>query len=239
MRFQGPGTRSRLSGVVSVIAIDGPVAAGKTVVGRALAQRLGFKYLDTGVMYRAITWLALRNGVPIEDATALGELADTHPVRMKGQQSDQVLVGEHVVGEELRDSQVNQTVSLVARVPAVRRALVHQQQVLAEEGDIVVVGRDIGTVVLPDAGLKVFLSASPERRARRRWGETRGQDQAPEFQQVLAETKARDEIDSHRADSPLKPALDAFLLDTDDLSVDQVVEQILCRMQEQAMAGDR
>jgi cytidylate kinase len=225
--------------LISVIAIDGPVAAGKTVVGRALAQRLGFKYLDTGVMYRAITWLALRNEIPLEDEAALGDLADTHPVRLKGQQSDQVLVGEHQVGEELRDPRVTQRVSLVARMPAVRRALVRQQRVLAEEGDIIVVGRDIGTVVLPDAGLKVFLSASPERRARRRWQETRGQGQAPEYQQVLAETKARDEIDSHRADSPLTPALDAFLLDTDELSVDQVVGRILCRMQELTVAGER
>jgi cytidylate kinase len=190
-------------------------------------------------MYRAITWLALRNGVPIEDEAALGEMADTHPVRLKGRQSDQVLVGDHQVGDELRDSQVTQAVSLVARVPAVRRALVRQQRVLAEEGDIIVVGRDIGTVVLPDAGLKVFLSASPERRARRRWQETRGQGQATEFQQVLAETKARDDIDSHRADSPLTPAPDAFILDTDELSVDQVVEQVLCRIQEQTVAGDR
>ncbi|MBP99308.1 MAG: cytidylate kinase [Acidobacteria bacterium] len=239
MRFQSPDPRSRLSGVVSVIAIDGPVAAGKTVVGRALAQRLDFRYLDTGVMYRAIAWLALRDGLPIEDEMALGKLAETHPVRLKGQQSDQVLVGEHQVGEELRGSLVSQTVSLVARIPAVRRALVQQQRVLAEEGDIVVVGRDIGTVVLPDAGLKVFLSASPEHRARRRWRETQGQSQAPEFQQVLAETKARDEIDSSRADSPLMPALDAFLLDTDELSVDQVVERILSRIRELTAAGER
>jgi cytidylate kinase len=195
--------------------------------------------LDTGVMYRAITWLALRDGLPIEDEAALGKLAETQPVRLRSRQSDQVLVGEHQVGEELRGPQVSQSVSLVARIPAVRRALVRQQRVLAEEGDIVVVGRDIGTVVLPDAAFKVFLSASPERRARRRWLESQGQSQAPEFQRVLAETKARDEIDSSRADSPLMPALDAFLLDTDALSVDQVVERILSRMRELTAAGER
>ena len=213
--------------MVSVIAIDGPVAAGKTVVGRELARRLGFRCLDTGVMYRAITWLALQRGTPIDDEDALGALAEEQPVRLKGQDSDQVLVGGLLVGTELRESRVNGQVSLVARVSAVRRALVRQQRLLAAEGDIVMVGRDIGTVVLPDADLKVFLSASPECRARRRWQELLDQGQTVEFQQVLQDTKARDEIDSCRADSPLVPAQGALLLDTEEMEVDQVVERIL------------
>ena len=172
MRWRSLDAVSRSTGGASIIAIDGPVAAGKTVVGRALARRLGFTYLDTGVMYRAIAWLALQRGTPMEDEKALGKLADTYPVLLDGQESDQVLIGGHHLGAELREQRVTGNVSLVARVPAVRRALVRQQRVLAADGDIVVVGRDIGTVVLPDAGLKVFLTASPENRARRRWRRT-------------------------------------------------------------------
>ena len=220
-----------------MIAIDGPVAAGKTAVGRRLAQRLALKYVDTGVMYRAITWLALQRATPMYDEQALGMLADEHPIRLKDQGSREVLVGEHRVGPELWESSVDAQVSLVARVSAVRRALVHQQRLLASHGDIVMAGRDIGTVVLPNADLKVFLLASPESRAERRWHELQAQGQTVEFQQVLRETKARDEIDSRRADSPLVPAQDAILLDTEGLSVDQVVEQILQHVKESNRPG--
>ena len=220
-----------------MIAIDGPVAAGKTAVGRRLARRLALKYLDTGVMYRAITWLALQRATPMDDEQALGVLADEHPIRLKDPDSKQVLVGEHLVGAELWESSVDAQVSLVARVSAVRRALVHQQRLLASHGDIVVAGRDIGTVVLPDADLKVFLLASPESRAERRWHDLQDHGQTVEFEQVLRETKTRDEIDSHRADSPLVPAQDAILLDTEGLSVDQVVEQILQYVKEPNRPG--
>lgn len=215
---------------MSVIAIDGPVASGKTVVGRELALMLGFEFLDTGIMYRAITWLALRHGIPIGDEPALVELANRHPVRLAAAGSGRVLVGEHAVGPELREVSVDSHVSLVARVPEVRRALVRQQRALAEGGKIVMVGRDIGTVVLPGADLKVFLSASPEQRARRRWQELISQGHKVEFQEVLRETRARDAIDSQRADSPLMPAEDAFLLDTEGLSVSQVVQRLMDRV---------
>ena len=238
MPTQIPASRSESAGAVSVIAIDGPVAAGKTVVGRALALQLGFKYLDTGVMYRAITWLALQQDVPLNDEAALGKLAEDHPVRLKGKDSNDVLVGDHAVGPELRESSVNDRVSLVARISAVRRALVSQQRVLATEGNIVMVGRDIGTVVLPDADLKVYLSASPEIRAERRWHEVTAQGHEVEFQKVLTETKARDEIDSRRADSPLIPAQDALQLDTGDLTAEQVVRRIQERIMELATTGE-
>ena len=216
---------------VQVIAIDGPVAAGKTVVGRRLAQRLGFKHLDTGAMYRAITWLALYENVPISDEEALGKLAEDHPVRLDGQDGEQVLVGSHRLGQQLRAPEVNGQVSLVAKVSAVRRALVRQQRRLASEGDIVVIGRDIGTVVLPEADLKVYLLASAEGRAQRRWAEMRERGETVAFEQVLRETKARDEIDTGRDDSPLKPAKDAFVLDTGDLGIEQVVDRIMQRIQ--------
>ena len=222
-----PVMRCPLSGGVNVIALDGPVASGKTVVGRELARRLSFRYLDTGVMYRAITWLALRCATPMADEDGLGNLANIHPIRIGSGEGDQVWVGKHQVGPELREAQVESHVSLVAKVPQVRRALVQQQQSLAREGNIVMVGRDIGTVVLPHADLKVFLSASPELRAHRRWRDLLDRGQDVDFQQVLRDTKERDEIDSSRADSPLRPAEDALTLDTGQLTVDQVVGQIL------------
>ena len=212
------------------IAIDGPVGAGKTVVGRVLARRLGFNYLDTGVMYRAITWLALRCALPIDDTAALAALAERTEIRVLGPDSDRVLVGDHQVESELRAPEVESNVSLVARVPEVRRALVRQQRALAAKGKIVMVGRDIGTVVLPNADLKVFMLASAQERARRRWAEMRTQGLDVDFPQVLRETQARDALDSQRADSPLVPAKDAFLLDTEGLTVPQVVDRILQRV---------
>ncbi len=201
-------------------------------MGRVLARRLGFKCLDTGMMYRAVTWLALHLNIPINDEEALGELAKDYPVRLKDQDGDKVMVGHHQLGSELREQRVNTQVSLVARASPVRRALVCQQRLLATKGDIVMIGRDIGTVVLPKADLKVYLFASAESRARRRWLETADQGQTVEFRQVLRETKARDEIDTGREDSPLAPAKDAFVLDTEQLEIEEVVGRILQRIQE-------
>ncbi len=214
---------------VSVIAIDGPVAAGKTAVGRELARNLGFAYLDTGVMYRAITWLALHSGIPVEDETSLGELARTNPVDVLGDEGNRVSVAGHSLGPELRESPVDGNVSVVSKAPPVRRALVAQQRQTAAQGKIVMIGRDIGTVVLPDADLKVYLTASPENRAQRRWQEMRDLGQSVELETVLSETLARDEIDSNRDDSPLKPAKDAWKLNTDGLNIEQVVQKIVVR----------
>ena len=199
---------------------------------------MGFRYLDTGIMYRAITWLALQRGLPLDDEVLLGQLAEANPVGLKGQNSDQVLIGNHQIGPELRETQVDSQVSLVARISAVRRALVRQQRALASEGNIIVVGRDIGTVVLPDADLKLFLSASPDSRAQRRWHEMLDQGQTVDFDQVLQETRARDEIDSRRVDSPLIPSPDAFLLDTEELTVEQVVQRVLERVQQLTDSGE-
>jgi cytidylate kinase len=181
-------------------------------------------------MYRAITWLALERGVGVDDEAALGALAEDYPVQLADPEADRVKIGGYSLGPQLRASAVNAQVSTVSRVPAVRRAMVRRQRLLAAEGNIVMMGRDIGTVVLPGADLKVFLSASPEERANRRWKELQAQGRQVEFQQVLEEAEARDHVDSHRADSPLAPAHDAFLLDTDGLTLEQVVEQILERI---------
>ena len=214
---------------ISVIAIDGPVAAGKTVVGRELARALGFGYLDTGIMYRAITWLALNHGTTLDDETSLGELARSYPLGLMGEDSNQVLVDGHTLGPELRDSTVDRNVSIVSKASPVRRELVAQQRNTAAQGKIVMIGRDIGTVVLPDADLKVYLTASPEKRAQRRWQEMQDRGEAVELLTVLRETIARDEIDSGRDDSPLKPADDAWELNTDGLDIRQVVQKIVDR----------
>ncbi len=212
---------------INVIAIDGPAAAGKTVVGRMLAHRLGFKYLDTGVMYRAIAWLARQKGISLQDATALGDLAESSQFSLEGQDSSRVTVGGQELGEELRAPEISQLASLVAAVPAVRRAMVQQQQAMAGAENIVMVGRDIGTVVLPQADLKLFMTASVEERARRRWRDLCQQGLEVGLEQVLQETKARDHRDSTREDSPLIPAEDALIVDTEDLSVEQAVDFIL------------
>ena len=219
--------REQLARGVSVIAIDGPVAAGKTAVGRELARTLGFGYLDTGIMYRAITWLALKNGIPVEDAASLGELARANPLGLVGDDGDQVSVAGHTLGPELRDPSVDGNVSMVSKATPVRRELVAQQRQIAVRGKIVMIGRDIGTVVLPGADLKVYLTASVENRAERRWQEMRERGQAVELITVLSETLARDRTDSSREDSPLKPANDAWELNTDGLDIEQVVQKII------------
>ena len=222
---------------VEVIAIDGPVAAGKTMVGRELAKRLNLRYLDTGVMYRAITWLALKNATPIEDEVALGTLADETPIMLDSSNSDRVLVDGISVGPELREAEVDRHVSLVSRVSSVRSALVAQQRRMASEGRIIVVGRDIGTVVLPNADLKIYITASSEERSRRRWKEFQAQGREADYQSVLNETRARDDVDTQRDDSPLKPAEDAWVLDTDGLTGDEVVDLIVQQVNAEAQGG--
>ena len=215
-----------------VIAIDGQAAAGKTAVGRELASRLGCPFLDTGIMYRAITWLALQQSIKMEDEAALGNLAQQAVMQLRDLEGRSILVDGRELGPELRSAEVDDHVSLVARVSGVRREMVRQQRDIADlaarrRGGIVMVGRDIGTVVLPSADLKVFMVASPEVRARRRYDELLAQGQPADYDQILANALSRDRIDSQRADSPLAQAADALLLDTSELAIDQVVDHIL------------
>ncbi len=230
MRLWGYLVGKQLTFDISVIAIDGPVASGKSVVGLALAQRLGFNYLDSGLMYRAVTWLALREEVDMEDESAVACLAENNPIKVLDRDGVAVEIGGHRLGPELREPRIDQRVSQIAKISPVRQVLVRQLRMLASEVKIVMVGRDIGTVVLPDADLKVFLLASPDRRARRRWQEWLDQGVERDYGQVLQDTEARDQIDSRRADSPLTPAEGAFLVDTEDMAVDQVVDVILERL---------
>lgn len=217
------------------IAIDGQAAAGKTAVGRELALRLGCPFLDTGIMYRAVTWLALKEGVAMKDERGLAQLASSSTMQPGDHEENTLRLNDRMLGPELRTAEVDQHVSLVARVSGVRQELVSQQRDIAararrESGGIVMVGRDIGTVVLPDADLKVFMVASPQVRAQRRYDELVSQGHPADYQQILDNAMSRDEIDSQRADSPLAQAADALLVDTSDLTIEQVVGRILERL---------
>lgn len=232
MRFGSnrPDTSSASSPACRTIAIDGPVAVGKTSVGRLLAQRLGYLFVDTGAMYRALTWKALQNGADPNNETAMADLAARTSIRLLSSATNscgyQVFVDGTDVTNETRTAVVESSVSLVSRVPAVRRILVEKQRQLARENQVIMVGRDIATVVLPDADLKVFLTASPQERAQRRYRELKDAGKQPDFESVLRELKTRDNIDTTRADSPLKPDSNSRLVSTDGLSLEDVVDRI-------------
>jgi cytidylate kinase len=211
----------------AIIAIDGPVAAGKTSVGKLLSRELRYRFLDTGIMYRAITWLALDRGIDVEDESALGRLAWETVMGLKDGDEGVIVVDGREVSEELRRPEVDRAVSLVSKVPDVRTALVEQQREIARGDRIVVVGRDIGTVVLPYADLKLFLVASVSKRAERRYMELTRQGYDVEYDQVLKDLEARDDLDTGRAHSPLRPAPNATLVDTDDIDLGQVIQRVM------------
>jgi cytidylate kinase len=214
------------------IAIDGPAASGKTTVAQRLAQRLGYLFFDTGVMYRAVTLAVLRRGLTPEDEAAVVALAESITVDVRpassqdGRLHDVIADGEDVTWA-IRTEEVDRHVSRVSAYPAVRTAMTRQQRDIALRGNVVMAGRDIGTVVLPEADLKVFLVASVEARALRRFHELTERGQAAELSSIRAAMAARDEYDSARAVAPLKAAEDAVMLDTTEMSFDQVVERVL------------
>jgi len=212
----------------STIAIDGPAASGKSVVGAMVAHRLGFRFVDTGTMYRAVTWEAVRRGVDVADAAAVAALAAAiHLTVRAGEGATSVLVDGLDATPHLREDAVEERVSLVSRVPEVRAALVRIQRALAREGGVVMAGRDIGSVVLPDAELKVYLDASPDVRARRRAEQLRAGGATPDLNALVAEIERRDQLDSTRALSPLVAPPDALRIETDRLSIDDVVDRIV------------
>ncbi|MGC8668659.1 MAG: (d)CMP kinase [Chthonomonadales bacterium] len=211
------------------IAIDGPAGAGKSTVARRVAAALGITYVDTGAMYRAIAWKGLKAGIPLSDADGFARLAEVTDISFepKPDGTQAVLVDGADVTEAIRSVEVTQLSSPVSAIPGVRRALVRRQQQMGSQTSVVMEGRDIGTVVLPDAEVKVFLTASPAERARRRWAELRAKGVDASLDEVLAQQQERDERDSNRSHSPLTPADDAVLLDTDGLSVDEVAARIV------------
>jgi len=216
----------------STIAIDGPAASGKSTIGCLLAEHLGYLYFDTGVMYRAVTWAAMARGVAIEDEPAVTALAETlridvvRPTVEDGRQYT-VLADAEDVTWKIRDATVDVGVSPVSAYAGVRAALTDQQRRIGQQGRIVMVGRDIGTVVLPEADLKIFLDATVEERAGRRYREILARGEAASFEAVLRSVKRRDEIDSSRALAPLQAAQDAAVIDTTTMDVDQVLERVL------------
>jgi len=214
-----------------IIAIDGPAASGKSTVGAELANRLGYLCLDTGIMYRAVTWQALAEGLDPEDETAITRLAETIEIDVQpGSVSDgrafDVLINHQDHTWDIRSPEVNQQVSLVSSYPGVRHAMTIQQRKIAGRGRIVMLGRDIGTVVLPDADLKIYLDASLKVRAKRRFEEEKARGSCVTYQEVVSSLKRRDKIDSSRKFAPLKIAADAVVINTNNMSAAQVVEYI-------------
>ena len=214
-----------------VIAIDGPAAAGKSTVARMLADRLGAMLFDTGALYRAVALAALRSHVAPDDHQSLARVArDARiviqpPSRQDGRLYD-VRLNEEDVTWPLRDPEVGAIVSKIASHPPVRSALLPLQRRIAAGGPVVMVGRDIGTVVVPDAGLKVYLDATPEERARRRHLEATRRGGTESYEDILTETRIRDAVDSGRETAPLRAAPDAIRINTDDMTIDNVVAKI-------------
>jgi cytidylate kinase len=208
-----------------IVAIDGPAGAGKSTVARALATRLGFRYLDTGAMYRALTWLALERGVGFDDGSALGALAEASPITFD---ADHVSIDGQDVTEAIRRPDIDRVVSSVARHREVREVMRDRQRDLAEQGDVVIEGRDIGTVVCPHADVKVYLVADSAERARRRVAER------PEIgaEALATDLRLRDERDA----AQMQPAADAQTIDTTDLDIEGVVDSIERLVRERASA---
>ena len=220
----------------NIIAIDGPAASGKSTLGLRLAKSLGYLFFDTGVMYRAVTWAALQRGVAISDEESVTGLAESAQIDVQpsskndGRTSDVLLDGVDITWKT-RQSDVEAYVSPVSAYRGVRVALATQQRRIGLRGRVVMVGRDIGTVVLPEADLKIYLDASPEERAHRRTEELMQRGDKADFTQILMGMRKRDEMDSTRSFSPLLAAQDAVILDSDKLSADGVFEKVmeLCR----------
>ena len=228
----------KLTETIGMIAIDGPAASGKSTVGRLLAERLNYLYLDTGCMYRAITWAALQHEIDVANEAAVTQLAhdieiDIFPV---GDEVDGRHYTVHVDGQDitwqLRTPAVDANVSQVSSYLGVRQEMVQRQRTFGKRGNVVMVGRDIGTVVMPDAPLKLFITASAEERARRRTRDRKAQGHSADYDHILADVQRRDEIDSSREHSPLRPAADAIRIDSTDRPPEEIVDAILQMIKE-------
>ncbi len=214
------------------IAIDGPAASGKSTLGEKLAGYLGYLYFDTGVMYRAVTLSVLQSNADVQDEKAVTRLAETITIdvlpasKNDGRLNDVLLDGEDVTWE-IRNAKVAANVSLVSTYAGVRKAMTEQQRRIGSKGNVVMVGRDIGTVVLPDADLKVYLDATAEERARRRYLEEQARGLPSSFEDILLNVRSRDTIDSNRAVAPLKPAADAVILHSDGMNAEEVLNKVI------------
>jgi CMP/dCMP kinase len=218
---------------ISLIAIDGPAASGKSTVGRLLAEKLGYLYLDTGCMYRAVTWAALHHKIDLEAEMAITQLAQTIKIDILPVQEEQdgrhytVLVDGEDITWQLRSPEVDAHVSLISSYLGVRQQMVARQRAFGQRGTVVMVGRDIGTAVMPDAPLKLFITASAEERARRRTQDRQAQGHNADYEHILADVLRRDHIDSNREHSPLQAATDAVHIDSTNQSPADIVNNIL------------
>ena len=210
------------------IAIDGPAGAGKSTVARLVAERLGFVYVDTGAMYRAVALKALETGLDPEQVEQIAQMAAGLDIRLiPGDRGIQVLVDGRDVTEQIREPRVSRAVSEIARIPRVRELLVLKQREMAKRKGVVMDGRDIGTHVMPDAEVKVFLTASVKERAARRYAELKAKNETVTLEQLERDIAMRDRMDEQREVSPLRKAEDAVLLDTTGMTIPQVVERVL------------
>jgi CMP/dCMP kinase len=218
--------------VPQIITIDGPAGSGKSTLGKLLANRLDYLYFDTGVMYRVVTYEALRRKINLEDESSLSELAkkiriDVRPASRNDGRTYDVLVDDEDVTWEIRRQEVDANVSVVATYNGVRQKLTEQQRRIAMRGRIVMVGRDIGTVVIPNADLKIYLDASEEVRAERRFQELNERGEVSSFEEVLESIRIRDQIDTNRDIAPLQRAEDANVVDSSNLTIEQVLEKVM------------
>ncbi len=228
----------------NIIAIDGPVASGKSTVGKRLADRLGYLFFDTGLMYRALTYLALRAGVPVDDQAALADFARRHPIDIRppvGAERDgrdaTVTADAEDITAGLRSREVEENVSPVAAVPEVRVILTEAMRRVGLRGGVVMVGRDVGTAIVPEADAKIFLTASVETRAQRRFAEVSARGEARDYAAILANLAERDRIDSSRRTAPLRAADDAAVIDSTGLSLDEVVAVLERHVNRQSEPG--
>ena len=215
-----------------IVAIDGPSGAGKGTVARAVAERLGYRHVDTGAMYRAVAWKALHEGADVADESAVTRIAERAVFDLA---QGRVVIDGHDVAAAIRTPDIDRAAAAVARHPAVRRVLVARQRALGETGAVVMEGRDIGTVVFPAADVKIYLDASPEERARRRAADpAHTSSQQPQLSDVATALAERDKSDSTRAVSPLALAADAIVIDTTGIPIESVVEQVLALVSSRA-----
>ena len=221
---------------ISIIALDGPAASGKSTLGRTLADSLGYLFFDTGIMYRAITWIALRHDLDLLNEALITELAQNAQIDIRPPSKDDgracdVLIGGKDVTWDMRGDDVDANVSVVSAYAGVRKALTDHQRRIGMRGKVVMVGRDIGTVVLPEADIKIYLDASAGERAKRRYEEIIARGEKADYDEILKKVIERDRIDSTRAVAPLRPADDAVIIDSDKMDAAQVFERVLalCR----------
>lgn len=222
-----------------VIAIDGPAGAGKSTTAKEIALRLGYRYIDTGAMYRAVTVLALEAGVAMDSESELTQLAEDAVINFAPLQLERniVYLNGRDVTDAIRSAEVNDNVSLVAKVPGVRESLVQKQRLMAKDGGVVMDGRDIGTVVLPEADIKIFLTASLETRTQRRLDELHDKGETIAYEKIRENLNTRDAIDSGREVAPLRKADDALGIDTTGMTIEEVVQKIIQLVKEVQVRG--